>query len=68
MALRYTDDDSRHPVVDSFVMVTKATILLNRANRFVRKWKNRHLRPNDDMDGMDKPEFRELANSIACFQ
>ncbi|OWZ59311.1 hypothetical protein C356_01070 [Cryptococcus neoformans c45] len=58
----------KHPVVDSFVMVTKATILLNRANRFVRKWKNRHLRPNDDMDGMDKPEFRELANSIACFQ
>lgn len=58
----------KHPVVDSFVMVTKAAILMNRTNRFVRKWKNRHLRPNDDMDGMDKPEFRELANSITCFQ
>ncbi|WVQ71532.1 hypothetical protein IAR50_001071 [Cryptococcus sp. DSM 104548] len=58
----------KHPVPDSYVMVTKATILMNRTNRFVRKWKNRHLRPNDDLEGMERPEFKELANSIACFQ
>ncbi|WVR05102.1 hypothetical protein IAU60_002114 [Kwoniella sp. DSM 27419] len=58
----------KHPVVDSFVMVMKASVLLNRVNKFVRKWKNRHLRDNDDFDGMNKPEFRELANAISCFQ
>ncbi|ODN84683.1 hypothetical protein L202_00579 [Cryptococcus amylolentus CBS 6039] len=58
----------RHPVPDSFVMVTKASILMNRTNRFVRRWKNRNLKPNDDLEGMERPEFKELANSIACFQ
>ncbi|OCF39471.1 hypothetical protein I317_06745 [Kwoniella heveanensis CBS 569] len=58
----------KHPVADSFVMTLKATILMNRVNRFARKWKNRHLRENDDYDGMNKPEFRELANAISCFQ
>ncbi|WWD15819.1 hypothetical protein CI109_100243 [Kwoniella shandongensis] len=58
----------KHPVVDAFVMVLKATVLINRVNRFVRKWKNRHLRPGDDFDGLEKPEFKELANAIACFQ
>ena len=59
---------TKHPVVDSFVMCTKASILINRVNRFVRKWKNRHLRDDDDLDGLNRPEFRELANAIACFQ
>ncbi|WVF72289.1 hypothetical protein IAT40_007102 [Kwoniella sp. CBS 6097] len=58
----------KHPVNDSFVMTLKATILMNRVNRFARKWKNRHLRENDDHEGMNKPEFRELANAISCFQ
>lgn len=59
---------TRHPVADPFVMVTKACVLLNRVNRFVRKWKNRHLREDDDFDGMQRPEFRELANAAACLQ
>jgi hypothetical protein len=58
----------RHPVPDPFVMVVKASILMNRVNRFVRKWKNRHLREEDDCDGLQRPEFREIANAIACFQ
>jgi len=36
--------------------------------RFVRKWKNRHIRDDDDLDGMNRAEFRELANAISCFQ
>ncbi|WVO12766.1 hypothetical protein L204_100374 [Cryptococcus depauperatus] len=58
----------KHPVVDSFVMVAKAIILLNRANKFVRRWKNRRLQPNDDLDGLEKPEHKELVNAITCFQ
>ncbi|KAL7422208.1 hypothetical protein Q5752_002854 [Cryptotrichosporon argae] len=58
----------KHPVVDPFVLLMKATIVLNRVNRFVRRWKNRRLREDDDLDGMVKPEFRELANAIACLQ
>ncbi|WVQ98640.1 hypothetical protein IAU59_005770 [Kwoniella sp. CBS 9459] len=58
----------KHPVTDSFVMTIKATILMNRVNRFARRWKNRHLRENDDYEGMNKPEFRDLANAISCFQ
>jgi hypothetical protein len=45
-----------------------AIVLMNRVNKFVRKWKNRHLRDDDDFDGMQKPEFKELSNSIALFQ
>jgi len=59
---------TRHPVADPFVMVVKASVLLNRVNRFVRKWKNRHLRDDDDYEGMQRPEFRELANAAACLQ
>jgi hypothetical protein len=59
---------TRHPVPDPFVMVTKASVLLNRVNKFARKWKNRHLREDDDFDGMQRPEFRELANAAACLQ
>jgi hypothetical protein len=59
---------TRHPVVDSFVLAIKGSTLMNRVNRFVRKWKNRHLREDDDLDGLQRPEFRELANAIACFQ
>lgn len=59
---------TRHPVADPFVMVTKACVLLNRVNKFVRRWKNRHLREDDDFDGMQRPEFRELANAAACLQ
>jgi hypothetical protein len=59
---------THHPVPDPFVMVLKALVLLNRVNRFARKWKNRHVREDDDFEGMQRPEFRELANSIACFQ
>ena len=75
---------TKHPVPDPFVMVIKgrsgvtlaqdnllrdlASVLMNRVNRFVRKWKNRHLREDDDLDGMQKPEFRELANAVACLQ
>jgi hypothetical protein len=58
----------KHPVVDSFVMTLKGAVLLNRVNKFARKWKNRRLRENDDLDGMQRPEFRELANAIACLQ
>ncbi|WVQ70202.1 uncharacterized protein L199_008427 [Kwoniella botswanensis] len=58
----------KHPVPDSFVMVIKATVLMNRTNKFARRWKNRHMRDNDDFDGLYKPEFREIANAIACFQ
>lgn len=70
----------KHPVADPFVMVLKggftpiiklltaATVVMNRVNKFARKWKNRHLRPNDDYDGMQRPDFRELANAIACLQ
>lgn len=43
-------------------------MLLNRVNRFVRKWKNRRLRDDDDLEGMQRPEFRELANAISCLQ
>jgi hypothetical protein len=49
-------------------MVLKASVLLNRVNKFARKWKNRHVRDHDDYEGMARGEFRELANSIACFQ
>jgi hypothetical protein len=66
--LESTDFWTRHPVEDPFVMVLKAMVLLHRVNRFVRKWKNRHLRDDDDFDGMAKPEFRELANAAACLQ
>lgn len=59
---------TRHPVPDPFVMVLKASVLLNRVNKFARKWKNRHVRDHDDYEGMARGEFRELANSIACFQ
>ncbi|ORY32255.1 hypothetical protein BCR39DRAFT_523592 [Naematelia encephala] len=59
---------TKHPVPDSFVMVIKAAVIMNRVTRFVRKWKNRHLRDDDDLDGLQRPEFRELANAIACFQ
>ncbi len=58
----------KHPVADPFVMVLKATVIMNRVNRFARKWKNRHLRVDDDLDGMQRSEFRELANAIACLQ
>lgn len=58
----------KHPVQDSFVMALKGSVLLNRVNKFARKWKNRRLRENDDLDGMQRPEFRELANAIACLQ
>ncbi|WRT67022.1 uncharacterized protein IL334_003988 [Kwoniella shivajii] len=58
----------KHPVVDSFVLVIKASVLMNRVNKFVRRWKNRHMRDDDDFDGLNKPEFREIANAIACFQ
>ena len=43
-------------------------MLLNRVNRFVRKWKNRRLREDDDLEGMQRPEFRELSNAISCLQ
>ena len=59
---------TKHPVIDSFVMCIKASVLMNRVNRFVRKWKNRHLREDDDLEGLNRAEFRELANAIACFQ
>lgn len=58
----------KHPVVDSFVLALKAAVLLYRVNKFARKWKNRRLRDSDDLDGMQRPEFRELANAIACLQ
>ncbi|BEI93175.1 uncharacterized protein CcaverHIS019_0508030 [Cutaneotrichosporon cavernicola] len=58
----------KHPVVDPLVMALKGAVLLNRVNKFSRKWKNRRLRDNDDLDGMHRPEFRELANAIACLQ
>ncbi|GMK55398.1 hypothetical protein CspeluHIS016_0204540 [Cutaneotrichosporon spelunceum] len=58
----------KHPVVDPLVMALKGAVLLNRVNKFSRKWKNRRLRENDDLDGMQRPEFRELANAIACLQ
>jgi hypothetical protein len=58
----------KHPVVDPLVMALKGAVLLNRVNKFARKWKNRRLRDNDDLDGMQRPEFRELANAIACLQ
>ncbi|RXK38329.1 hypothetical protein M231_04371 [Tremella mesenterica] len=59
---------TKHPVPDPFVLTLKAAVILNRVNRFVRKWKNRRIRDDDDLDGLQKPEFRELANAIACFQ
>jgi hypothetical protein len=59
---------TRHPVADPFVLVLKASVLLNRVNKFARRWKNRHLCEGDDFEGMQRHEFRELANSIACFQ
>lgn len=59
---------TRHPVPDAFVMVLKASVLLNRVTKFARKWKNRHVKEDDDYEGMSRPQFRELANSIACFQ
>ena len=59
---------TRHPIEDPFVMCIKASVLLNRVNRFVRKWKTRHLREDDDFEGMQRPEFRELANAAACLQ
>ncbi|WWC85393.1 uncharacterized protein L201_000256 [Kwoniella dendrophila CBS 6074] len=58
----------KHPVPDSFVMTIKATVLLNRVNKFARRWKNRHMKDNDDFDGLNRSEFREIANAIACFQ
>lgn len=58
----------KHPVPDALVMALKASVLLNRVNKFARKWKNRRMRDNDDLDGMLRPEFRELANAIACLQ
>jgi hypothetical protein len=58
----------KHPVPDPFVMTLKGTVLLNRVNKFARRWKNRRLRENDDLDGVQRPEFRELANAIACLQ
>lgn len=58
----------KHPVIDPLVMALKGSVLLNRVNKFSRKWKNRRLRDNDDLDGMQRPEFRELANAIACLQ
>lgn len=58
----------KHPVVDPFVMALKGSILLYRVNKFARKWKNRRLRDGDDMDGMQRPEFREYANALACLQ
>ncbi|KAK4684511.1 hypothetical protein P7C73_g5665, partial [Tremellales sp. Uapishka_1] len=58
----------KHPVADPFVMTLKAIVALNRVNRFVRKWKNRHIRDDDDLDGMQRVEFKEMANSIACLQ
>ena len=66
--LESTDLWTKHPVPDPYVMLVKATILLNRVNRFVRKWKNRIMKDNDDFEGMTRPEFRELANAIACLQ
>jgi hypothetical protein len=59
---------THHPVVDPFVFCLKTAIITNRVNKFARKWKNRHLRDDDDLAGMNKPEFRELANDIACLQ
>ncbi|WWC61219.1 uncharacterized protein I303_103799 [Kwoniella dejecticola CBS 10117] len=58
----------KHPVPDSWVMCVKATVLMNRVTKFARRWKNRHMRDNDDFDGLNRPEFREIANAIACFQ
>jgi hypothetical protein len=34
----------------------------------VRRWKNRRISDDDDLEGMRRPEFRELANAISCFQ
>jgi len=66
--LESADFWTKHPVADPFVMVIKSMVLLNRVVRFVRKWKNRHLRDDDDFEGMSRPEFRELANAAACLQ
>lgn len=59
---------THHPVADPFVLCLKASILTHRVTKFARKWKNRHLKDDDDLDGMQRPEFRELANGLACFQ
>jgi hypothetical protein len=45
-----------------------ATIILHRVTKFARKWKNRHLAHDDDLQGMQRPEFKELTNAIACLQ
>lgn len=58
----------KHPVADPLVMALKGGVLLNRVCKFARRWKNRRLREHDDLDGMQRPEFRELANAIACLQ
>ncbi|EKD04083.1 hypothetical protein A1Q2_01558 [Trichosporon asahii var. asahii CBS 8904] len=58
----------KHPVADPLVMALKGGVLLNRVCKFARRWKNRRLRDHDDLDGMQRPEFRELANAIACLQ
>jgi hypothetical protein len=41
---------------------------MNRVNKFVRRWKNRHIREDDDLEGMQRPDFKELSNAIALFQ
>ena len=50
------------------MLVIKAMILVYRAGRFVREWKNRHVREGDDLIGISLPEFKSLTNVIACFQ
>ena len=58
---------TNHPVVDSFVMHVKATVLAGRVARFQRKWRDRKLRPNDDLHGMQKADFKQLDSAISCF-
>lgn len=60
---------SNHPVNDPFVMVIKAAILLNRANKYARLWKARQYDGSrDDFVGAHSAEFRSLTDAIGCFQ
>lgn len=41
---------------------------MHRVCKFIRKWKNRHLKDNDDLEGMEKADFKELAHAASCLQ
>lgn len=49
------------------VLHVKASILSGRVARFQRRWRDRKLRPNDDFEGTQRAEFKQLDSAISCF-